>query len=151
MEAAPKMSEQQNQPLAWFTKVKQQVFAIALCLPLLAAVFFSTRPAFLALIGVALFDTSPFVNYNWDNPSSALTGRRLVQRHFTKVGLHIPLENIVATSDDSSTNPRTVDLMVDVCGKGVLLIWVPLRLKLPFIGDWVTEWCWVPKIKKVKK
>lgn len=124
---------------------------VVVMMPLFAAIFFSTRYFFLAVAGVALFDSKPFVNYNWESPSSALAGRRLVQRHFMSVGVHIPLENIVATSDDDSANPRTIDLMTEVCGHGDLLIWVPVRLKLPLIGDWVTEWCWVPKIKKSRK
>lgn len=151
MGSTQKITTQGRMNGRWFAALRKRALAVAVILPLVAALFFSTRTFFQALVGVAIFSETKFANNNWDNPSSALTGRRLAQQQFMNVGVHIPLENIIATEDDSATTPRMIDLMTEVCGRGVLMIWVPLRLRLPFVGDRVSEWCWVPKIKRNKK
>ena len=129
---------------------RRWMFRLALPLPFLAAIYLSTHGVADVLGAVVTFPSVSFIGYDWEHPVNALSGRRQVQRHFMDYGVHIPLENIVATGDDSATSARLVDLSIEACGSGDLIIWIPLRLKLPLMGDWVTEWCWVPKIKRLR-
>lgn len=71
--------------------------------------------------------------------------RRLIQKHYLKFDVYLPLEDIV-TLKGSPIPERYQRFMEKACGNAQVYIIIPLRLDLPVIGEQVYEWCWKPKV-----
>ena len=65
-----------------------------------------------------------------NSSATEIEKKRLVQQHFSGYGVYIPLDDIsVGLSMDSK------------CGQADLSVWLPLRFKIPLVGERVLEWC----------
>lgn len=84
----------------------------------------------------------------WSDPSAMLELKRDIQKHFLQYKLYLPVEDMVAGIGEIEEQ-RTADLMRSACGSADLYVWVPVRIRMPLIGDRIHEWCWKPKIRKL--
>lgn len=74
--------------------------------------------------------------------------RRSQQKYFLDYGIYVPLEDIMYVDQLPSGGERYADALISSCaglrpGDGIA-IWLPLKIKLPLIGEKVREWCWKP-------
>ena len=87
---------------------------------------------------------------DFDSEESAVTIKRLIQRHFLDYSVYIPVEDIVIIASEKKEGNRLESLMTKACGHGSLFVWIPLKISLPFYGEKVHEWCWKPSLQ-IKK
>ena len=78
--------------------------------------------------------------------------KRSEQKYFLEYGIYVPLEDIMYVEQLPGRGVRYADALQRACsglqvGSG-LAIWLPLRIKWPFIGERVIEWCWKPPVKR---
>ena len=72
--------------------------------------------------------------------------QREVQKHYLSNGVYIPLEDIFFVEEIKQTNPDLTSAIVKSCGNATMAIWVPLLVRLPYIGERSFEWCWKPSL-----
>lgn len=122
---------------------------LMLFLPMLGALGWSVYPSATALVAAATF---PSVDEEmWSSEGGSFDVQRSIQKHFLGYRLYLPLEDIfVAQPKGNSDLKRFTLLMRKACGYGRVYVWLPLKLRLPFIGDKVFEWCWKPKVIQKK-
>lgn len=113
-------------------------------MPTFCAITWSLLPSFRAAIGVL---TAPAISLGSNEAAEELSIRRKLQKHFLKFDVYIPLEDIIVTKKDQKIADRTVFLMQKICGTGMIYVWVPLRMRLPIVGETVYDWCWKPIIE----
>lgn len=70
--------------------------------------------------------------------------QRKVQKHYLDYGIYIPLDDIILNQDENSAITQ-LSLLEQVCGEGTLYIWVPIRIRIPVLGEKVLEWCLLRK------
>jgi hypothetical protein len=77
--------------------------------------------------------------------------KRTEQKYFLDYGVYVPLEDIMYVEQLSSSGERYREALLDACEdislKNGMAIWLPLRVKLPLLGERVYEWCWKPPVK----
>ena len=86
------------------------------------------RPSFPLLLGYWNFSKSVI-------QSTDLTPLQSIQAHFLKHDFYIPLENIFSTEDE-----HTPDIQ-KLCPKGLVMIWVPIKLKIPYWSEFQYRTC----------
>lgn len=77
--------------------------------------------------------------------------RREEQRYFLDFGIYIPMEDIMYVDELAGGAKSYAEVLEGACGglksdRG-LAIWLPLKIKVPLIGERVKEWCWKPNIQ----
>jgi hypothetical protein len=92
----------------------------------------------------------------------ALTNfKRSEQLFFQDYGLYIPLEDIMVVEQLSLSGNRFADVLKRSCsnvnssnGHSIwssgIAIWLPLKFKLPLLGERIVEWCWKPPMHREK-
>jgi hypothetical protein len=78
--------------------------------------------------------------------------RRSEQKYFLDYGIYIPLPDIMFTAQLPLGGARYANALKRSCsgvqtGNGVA-IWLPLKIKLPLVGERVFEWCWKPPVHR---
>jgi len=68
--------------------------------------------------------------------------RRSIQKHFLGYSVYIPLEDIVIAQHSANNDDHLTFLMRKACGQAKLYVWIPLKIKLPYLGGKTWEWCW---------
>lgn len=79
-----------------------------------------------------------------------LSLRRKEQRYFLDHGFYIPLEDIIVGDGLHQMDKQSFASLSKAC-RGLkrgrdIAIWLPLNVKVPFLGERVQEWCWKPDI-----
>ncbi len=72
--------------------------------------------------------------------------QREIQKHFLTYGVYIPLDDIFFKSEIKQANSDLTIAMVRSCGETPIAIWVPLLIRLPYVGERSFEWCWKPSL-----
>lgn len=92
----------------------------------------------------------------------ALTNfKRSEQIFFQDYGLYIPLDDIMLVEQLSLSGNRFADALKRSCsnvnpsnGHSIwssgIAIWLPLKFKLPLLGERIVEWCWKPPMHREK-
>lgn len=75
-----------------------------------------------------------------NSQGSDLHRKRLIQKHFLKYGIYIPIDDVVFTHGEHDETLYN-QLLEKSCGEARLYIWVPLKFRLPLVGEKVSEWC----------
>ena len=65
--------------------------------------------------------------------------RRRVQAYYLSYGVYIPLDDILGAPNEPVSSSGHFDR--NECHANGLRVWVPLRIKLPLLGEKVYEWC----------
>jgi len=112
---------------------------LLLLTPLFAAIWLSFGDSLRAGMATMTLNPSSLAAMNEE---TALQLRRNIQQHYRQYGLHLPIEDIVVVSKNRDEPDKLTFLMRKACGQGKVYVWVPLKLKLPFLGNRVVEWCW---------
>lgn len=109
-------------------------------LPLIGALIWSFFPACKALTGAFMLQREKYIKHisEYDNPTIY---QRKIQKHFLKYGIYIPMDDIVIDNQVGKIDETLFFLMRKSCGRGKLYIWVPLKIRIPIIGEKVVEWC----------
>ena len=120
---------------------------IILTLPSLGAISWSIKPA-LDTISATIFLEIPKQNkQEWNTEVAAEKIRQIVQMHFLDYKVYIPMEDIFVNNEiDDTSQTRIALLMNKSCGRASLFIWLPIRFRLPLIGDRLVEYCWKPTV-----
>jgi hypothetical protein len=100
----------------------------------------SCSPAIRAVIGLvsvrsemkAALRTSEF---------NVLEIRRNIQMRFLKFDVYIPLDDIIFLGDNQDLDRTLEQVMKTNCGKDGFSVWLPIKLRFPFAGEKVIEWC----------
>jgi hypothetical protein len=79
-----------------------------------------------------------------------LSLRRKEQRYFLDHGLYIPLEDIIVGNGLNQMDKQSFASLAKSC-RGLkrdrdIAIWLPLKVRVPFFGERVQEWCWKPDV-----
>lgn len=119
--------------------------------PIVAVGIWSSEPAIQTMFAVISF---PGIRQDSeeisDHKTFSLTTIRNIQQHFRKYNTHILPEDILFRSAEHSYQEKIFLLLDRSCGHGNVYVWVPLIFRFPFVGNRVTEWCWIPKAKTGK-
>jgi len=79
-----------------------------------------------------------------DSSDFELQQKRLVQQHFLKFGIYIPIDDVIVNDRNLVDEPYR-SMLEKSCGSGRLFVWVPIKFRLPLIGEKIVEWCLVKK------
>lgn len=107
---------------------------------LFAAAYSSTYPAAKAIYAGLQFQEGTIKKYDDD----FLTLQREVQKHFLGYGIYIPIDDIILKRAKQH-NKTYLSLLKKTCGVGSIYVWVPLKFRIPIIGEKVIEWCLLKK------
>lgn len=129
-------------------KKRSIVYYLILLLPSLSALMWSAWPAFSTLVATFKFEPIVHNKTEWDFPQTSEKVRRSIQMHFLKNRLYVPMDDIIIVHNDSDPDEKKLLLMMSKsCGNARIYVWLPLSVRLPFIGYRVWEWCWKPTVK----
>ena len=120
---------------------------LLLSLPSLAAATWTCWPAGAALVAMLRLDPVVAEAAAFDDPDRSVELRLGIQRHFLDHSVYVPLEDIVVASTRDAESGATSLLMQRACGRGRLYVWIPLKFRLPALGEKVVEWCLRPRTK----
>jgi hypothetical protein len=77
--------------------------------------------------------------------------RRKEQRYFLESGIYIPLEDIMFVDQLAKAGKSYSKALKENCSdlndERGLAIWLPLKIKIPLLGERVQEWCWRPNLQ----
>ena len=79
------------------------------------------------------------------NEQTRLELQRSIQKHYLQYGVYLPLEDIMFTDRILRTNKELTGAVQRFCQGAPVALWLPIVIRLPFIGERSTEWCWKPK------
>lgn len=97
-----------------------------------------------AIVGCPI---NTFVDLNTMEPPDHLNIRRSLQRCLSDKQIYVPLEDIRWNDNGLLISFDSSWTMQVQCDRARLQVWVPLRFKLPVIGEKVVEWCWMPQTR----
>ncbi len=121
-------------------KLRQPLLLTILLGSILLAIYVSTSYSLKAFVASAHFlidlDTTSLLN----SEGSALNQKRLIQKHFLRYGIYIPIDDVIFTQKGLHESQH-LKFLQSSCGQASLYIWVPLKFRLPLIGEKVSEWC----------
>ena len=113
-------------------------WVLASAIPLLAALYSSSKPALDAFWASHTIGSS--LNLSDLSQSPVLSSKRKIQRHYLDYGIYIPIDDIILDLEEGDQISQS-KMLRKVCGEGNAYVWVPLRFRLPLIGEKVFEWC----------
>ncbi|MFW7378096.1 MAG: hypothetical protein ACOH5I_04755 [Oligoflexus sp.] len=129
----------------WYAKRHWRIgFAILVVSLLLSAVHLSAGNLVQALMAANDLRLDPELDSLLDSNDFELQHKRSVQQHFSKFGIYIPTDDIIVNARDIVHEPYR-SLLLQSCGSGKIFVWVPLKFRLPLIGEKIIEWCLVKK------
>ncbi len=111
--------------------------------PILGATLWTIQPSFATLLAVRTFQPAPLSTADANDPEALLQYKRDIQRHFAGSSIHVPLEDIAVRQTAYDSLSRIQALNSKACGgKADLFLWLPLRFRLPVVGEIVFDRCW---------
>jgi hypothetical protein len=114
------------------------VWITLIVVPLIGTAIWTILPTLQVIRTVKTLPSIQFSTEDSTNPTAIKQVRRNIQKHFRDSGIYIPTEDILTFAP---TKRSEALLMQKVCGKGTLFVWVPLKVRLPFVGERIKEWC----------
>ncbi len=69
-----------------------------------------------------------------------ISKQRQIQTHYLSYGVYIPLDDIVVGAQDSRSQPFMTSVK-GLCGPSSTVVWVPIAVHFPILGEKVFEWC----------
>jgi hypothetical protein len=80
--------------------------------------------------------------------------KRGEQKFFLSYGIYVPLDDIMFTEQLATHGNKFTEVIERTCsgvsvGRGIA-VWLPLKIKIPFFGERVSEWCWRPQVQRIK-
>ena len=100
----------------------------------------SCLPAINALVGLVTVRSEMKVVLR-PSELNVLEIRRSIQMRFLKFDVYIPLDDIIYLGDSQDLDRTLEQVMKTNCGKEGFSVWLPIRLRFPFAGEKVIEWC----------
>lgn len=129
--------------LAWWGSV---------IIPLACATIWTTWPTLQAASATLRASPVEIAEADWQTDVPLLAQRRFLQQTLLEHGLYIPLSDIVPGVPEVKSGIEASELslfMQKTCGPSTLYVWIPLRFRLPLLGEHVWEWCWKPPVTKI--
>lgn len=106
--------------------------------------YYCLQPSLNAIFGTLVLPEIQVVENELGERTNLSEIKRKIHRHFLEYDTYIGTSDINATKSDADVNR---ELFTKSCGQGTIFVWLPLRVRLPLIGDQVYEWCWKPKAR----
>ena len=128
-------------------KTKGKFFAVFCLIPSLVAAAWSIYPTVQVVVAIVAFDYFGL----WTNPPkvTSLNGiglQRIMQQYFSRFDIFIPLDDIVVRDSVASFSGRGLELNSQACNSdSKVSVWLPYRLRMPFVGEYIWEHCWIPQ------
>ena len=116
-------------------------------LPTGFALYWTTAPAAMAALATFRLTAPTLEDSEWSDVRRVVDLKRQIQKHFLDYSVYLPIEDIIAPSTLGNEQDELAFLMQSACGRARLYIWIPLKFRLPFIGNKVLDWCWKPSPK----
>lgn len=128
--------------------IRRLLFATFLLTPFFLASLWTAAPALRALYAAKNLQVSPSeITSGTQNPQKALELRRKVQKAFLDQNVYIPFEDIFFFEQLALAERDTfVNYVRQNCSRGEFFVWIPIKFRLPIIGDRIIEWCFVPPL-----
>jgi hypothetical protein len=127
--------------------LKRIFYIILIAVPLIGAAMWSLGSLIRTVHATVVCSTGKFVDLKKVESSDQLSLRRGLQRCLSDHDVYIPLEDIRWNDNGRLTSFDSSWTMQIQCDRARLHVWVPLRFKLPVIGEKVIEWCWIPQTR----
>ena len=123
------------------------LLVLLLIAPSLAAAAWSAWPSLMAIAGTVAQEPLKLAEADLVDASRIFATKRAIQKHLLSFATYVPLEDIVTAAPSDVAAGDLSLLMQKACGRGKLFVWIPLRIRLPIVGERVYEWCWKPQLK----
>lgn len=127
--------------------LKRTFYIILIAVPLIGAAKWSLDSLIRTVHAMVVCPIGKFVDLKKVESSDQLSLRRGLQRCLSDHDVYIPLEDIRWNDNGLLTSFDSSWTMQIQCDRARLHVWVPLRFKLPVIGEKVIEWCWIPQTR----
>lgn len=127
--------------------LKRTFYIILIAVPLIGAAKWSLDSLIRTVHAMVVCPIGKFVDLKKVESSDQLGLRRGLQRCLSDHDVYIPLEDIRWNDNGLLTSFDSSWTMQIQCDRARLHVWVPLRFKLPVIGEKVIEWCWIPQTR----
>lgn len=128
----------------WF---KRLILLVLLIAPTIAALVWAGWPSVMAIAGVMTHEPLKLADDDLVDTSRVFATKRSIQKHLLHFGTYVPIEDIVTASPRDVASGDLSLLMQKACGRGKVFVWIPLRIRLPIVGERVYEWCWKPQLQ----
>lgn len=67
--------------------------------------------------------------------------KRKLQFHFSRYGIYVPFNDIISKSSLLITEQKIYKDHIKIFGRSNIYIWLPLKIRIPLLGEKVYEWC----------
>ncbi len=104
-------------------------------------------PAVVTIVGIATHEPLKLGDADLTDATRVMETKRGIQKHLLRFATYVPMEDIIVSEPRDVAGGELSLLMQKACGRGKLYVWIPLRIRMPVIGERVHEWCWKPQIK----
>lgn len=122
-------------------RVAMLAWIVALVAPTALVLSFTVAPSADALWAALRWSMAKPSIPEEASAAELVTARRTIQRQFLDHGVYIPFEDITFDVKGTDASEPLLFLMRKSCGMGRIYIWIPLKLRLPILGEKVFEWC----------
>jgi len=115
-----------------------------------AAIVWTVLPSLKSWVAATIFEQQTISASAWETHTDFHELKRSIQRHFLNYDVYVPLEDMIQGLPPQGSAAKASELsllMQKACGQATLYVWIPIRFRIPLIGDRVTEWCWKPPIQ----
>jgi len=127
--------------------ILRKIRVVLLILPSIGAATWSVLPALNSIYASLLIKLPNMSKETWDEPGSAEQLRRKMQIHFLDHNIYVPMEDIVINNNTPDIEVKRLHLLMDKsCGRANVYVWLPLKFRIPFMGNKLVEWCWKPTV-----
>ncbi len=127
--------------------LKKFFYGILITVPLIGAATWSLESVIRTFHAILVCPIGKLVDLKKVEHFNQLDLRRSLQRYLSDHDVYIPIEDIRWQDDDTLASFDSGWTMQIRCDRARLHVWVPLRFKLPIIGEKVVEWCWIPQTR----
>jgi hypothetical protein len=108
------------------TKAKILIWGLSFC------ILWSLYPSLYSRFVMSQINKTTFQN-------ERTISKRSVQSYLLKQGVYVPIENIIEAKDHTNQDFET--LQQSCPQNAILWVWVPLKIRLSFFGDFVRSVC----------
>ncbi len=120
----------------------RSLLVLAIVVPCMVVIGWTFFPCWNPVLAVL----SARKDFRYTDPEAATTQdmQRQIQQYLRKFDVRIALDDVVVRNPPKEGDARTSFwIMKKNCIQGNLMVWIPLYLNVPVVGQVVSEWCWI--------
>jgi hypothetical protein len=112
--------------------------SLLFAMPVVISVIWTTLPSIEAAMGT--IHVKFRIKSLLEEARSGIEIKRAIQKQFLYYDVYIPIEDILLREEVASGEQKLPGL-IDRCGRGEVYVWVPYPVRLPILGEKLTEIC----------